>query len=403
MINDPDQWDQFNQQGVGLTGDKSTKVRDIAQPSSQYSKVLQGAGYLGAMKNLARGRFMPAAFAYGGMSGAGVADMALNPAGTAAQTAVDTRWLGKARMNDQFQKVPSFWDQAKRLKKSHQFDEDAYQVRLRQVSQARTLVKLAEAAVAYQASTEGGWCVSGSATKASSASRVKVSSPLDPRANVRVEKREGWVPLRGLDGEKTSAPVPPPGLGKQWSDAIKGLFKRDNVDRSMRENLSPKAVGEGFKSFMGSAPVRYAKIPLGLLALGGLGAGLSRYNEYSHSKGADERFGMTLDALRQNEGFREYGDLLDPETEEGQETLPQVRKGFDIIDKYAPDVAADPLLSAQFTEAFVRGVEGQGFMTADQYTQRVQDAVSLQNALDKRDQSGLATHGQNLLNLLVKD
>jgi hypothetical protein len=78
-------------------------------------------------------------------------------------------------------------------------------------------------------------------------------------------------------------------------------------------------------------------------------------------------------------------DMIDPNSEAGKLTIPKVREGFDVLDRYAPDVSSDPQLASQFVESLVAGVDTEGVaMSPAEYSQHVEQALSLQNAIDKR-------------------
>lgn len=246
-------------------------------------------------------------------------------------------------------------------------------------------------------------------SKIKTSGKIVLSSPLQKEASYSAVFREMAnkppFPVPGLEGGGALAGMwknrptwaGGPTTSKRILDGLKDLVVRDELVM----NASGVPIGRK-KTLLPGMTGKLLRIPVALGGLVALNAGVRAYQDRKHRSTSDERFEQALNVLRTDDGFnREFSDLIDPNTEEGQMVLPRVREGFDIIDRYAPTVAADPKLAAQFTESFVRGVGGDGVMTPDQYSQRVESAIALQNSIDKRKDTTIFGSFGSMLGQLV--
>ena len=228
----------------------------------------------------------------------------------------------------------------------------------------------------------------------SSSGKVVISSPLEKRANFTPVLREAinMTPYGtpGLGG----------GLGEAWKNRPEALGGRPGWMKNVvdlknllsREELIVNASGVpvGRKTtFLPGMAGKLLRVPVAIGGLVAINSGLNYYQKKKREAGADARFETAINTLRNDESFRQnYLELVDPNTETGMMVLPKVRKGFDVLDRYAPDVAEDPELASQFVESLIAGVDQGGVaMSPSEYAQHVEQAVSLQNAIDKRNKS----------------
>lgn len=104
---------------VGLGSLEVNDVRQFVTPSQTYQNALMGLGGYSALSRVGKGRgLMSAVGALGGLHTAGMADATFNPASATAQTQVDTKWLGNARLNDILEQPYSFRRGISMLKRS---------------------------------------------------------------------------------------------------------------------------------------------------------------------------------------------------------------------------------------------------------------------------------------------
>jgi hypothetical protein len=224
-------------------------------------------------------------------------------------------------------------------------------------------------------------------------SKVVISSPLEKRANFNAVLREsvGMTPYEvpgmgggGLFSEAWKNRPAAVGGKPKWMHTAAGL-----KDLLMRDELVVNASGVPVgrnRTFLPGMPGKFLRIPLALGGLMALNAGVQSWQDKRHAEGADARFESALTSLRNDEMFRDsHLDMIDPNSEAGKLTIPKVREGFDVLDRYAPDVSSDPQLASQFVESLVAGVDTEGVaMSPAEYSQHVEQALSLQNAIDKR-------------------
>lgn len=380
------------------------QVGDQVQNSYGYGLALQGLDAWSGLRQLGRGFKSPlgAALSFAGMGVAGGSDAAFSPAKMQAQTAADTSWLGNARENDSFQGTPTFWSKkSMRRVEGAEIPDHEWQ----------RLGRATDAVAGRHLALGGGFKLVARPGVKLSGGVTKISSPLQKEASLVPALRESMnmnaFPLPGASfadklvdtvryrPESLGGPSKGKALAMQTGEVLKSLLVSNNIVT----NASGMPIGVQ-KEYLPGLTGKLLRIPLAIGGLMAINAGIGAVSDFRRKRTADNRFDAALERLRNDEAFADYGDLLDPESEVGKETLPKIREGFEVLEKYSPTVAEDPKLAAQFLESFARNAEGFG-LTGDQYLQSVRGTVALENEID-RQKSKVSPMGQ-LLGTLVSN
>jgi hypothetical protein len=365
-------------------GSKPVDVRGEATPTRTYTDLLTGASMLGGIRTLTRGGMLGGAFGLAGMGPITMMDYAFKPAAWEAQTRADTRWLNNASINDDA--TPYSFRNKKASAPRPLAPPDP-----RVVADLTHIVKLAHIGAAYEAACAGaGELVPRGGAKLSGV--VKISSPLEKRANLKAILREnaGMAPYS----------IPRQSIGSALGDAFKyrpeavggpGSLKRKGMkigdllkDLAVRKETVVNAAGVPIAQnthVLPGMPGKLLRVPLALGGLLAIAKGADWWQDKTRRSTSDKRFDQTVNTLRRDDGFaQEFSMALDP-AEEGNK-IQVAREAFDILDTYAPSVTRDKRLTAQFMANLLRG-EG-GHLTGQQYLSQVKDAVDMQNRMDQK-------------------
>jgi len=422
MFLDPQQAQQFSDPRLGLSGNRPTNVKDVAQASQPYKTALYGAGIYEGISSLAKGRMLGGIGGFLGMGAiTGGADWLTNPAGNTAQTKVDTSWLSAARANDLLEGMPSFRRQPKQSARRvhmaapprHPLAQVRAKTSMEKISAKRAfgIQLLFEAAATREAFDAGAVKLIPSDNVKMSGTKIVISSPLEKRANFQAVVNE----TLGKQPYTTPGLAGPSALAKAWANRPEMLGGKPRWQRNLEKikdlitkdelivNASGVPIGRK-RTLLPGMPGRLARIPLAIGGLYAINAGAQYVVNKRRMRGADARFENALTALREDPNFQQdYLPLIDPNGELGKSTLPSVRNAFNVLDKYAPDVTDDPNLAANFLQTIVAGKDEYGVaMTPHEYAQHTEQAINLQNAMSRRKDKTIFDNVGSMLGRLIE-
>lgn len=387
----------------GVTGDKSVDVRKAVVPSKGYTNTVLGSGALFALRNAARGKSKTRVLAsMMGVNPVGLLDTVGNPVASTMQSRADVNWLRSSRVNDRLQ--PSTFSFNKSSDENAMSTPSAVPVTVHTYSahQARSAYNTFKLSAALHAT-----CLRGvrflptepmEKTASGDPVRVKISSPLEKRSNLKAVLRETQgkmpydIPGTSRGGVLSDAWKNRPEFmgGPSKGQKILGSLKEFLVQDQMVYNASGVPV-ERKKVFLPGMLGKMLRVPLAVGGLAGMNALYQGAQDKKHRASSESRFQSTLQELR--DGNTRVGDQLNPDQVDLEDPddvdafknrMQTVRHGFDILDTHAKTVAKDPKLAAGFLEGFLAGdVDGEGVLNPDEYMSQVRGVVDLNASIER--------------------
>lgn len=382
---------------VGL-GRRPQPVGDTVQNSYGYQTLLNAAGIYAGVRGLSRGSGgLGSVMNIAGMGIPAGLDFMVGPAKAQAQSTVDRAWLRNSLANDD---KTDPWGSVRKGSMKQRTPEPT--LSLDAALRIRALVKASQS---LRAAVEGRYVLVPKHPGLQKESSPIVS-PLDKRSNLSAILRdsigEAPYPIPGqgaLDSladavrfrpQLLGGPSGPERIGMKALDLAKGLLVQDNytlnasgVPIQKTTTLLPGMVG------------KIARLPLALGALLAVQQGYSAFDRWNTERKSEGRFNEALNALRTSPGFREYNEYLDESTPEGREAIESLRGGFNMLNRYAPEVAKDPQIAGHYLESFTRGMEGRG-ISPGEYTNLVREAVQLNASISQGAEPRVGALGTTL-------
>jgi hypothetical protein len=158
-------------------------------------------------------------------------------------------------------------------------------------------------------------------------------------------------------------------------DFLKGLLGREEIVTNQFGNV----IGSN-RRFLGGPLGMAVKLPAALLALHGLNKAFVAREKSKQQGREGKNFKAAFGVVTNNDMFlnsdagRAYQDYPEEFTRAAQE-------GFHILNKYAPSVAADPKLAAEYLSRLARDVHMEA--TGEEYLNTVQDALKLEEQMQR--------------------
>jgi len=242
----------------------------------------------------------------------------------------------------------------------------------------------------------------------------KAASRHDVRVNALRQKVSAMVPgpsgppspPGGLGGSPPGppAPLPGPNNAKAASGGAWNWLESALANRKVTREINPQTGAvDSIKVLEEAFPLRGALKTLGLLAAvpaSAIGINALYRNSVKRQRARQEEsaFESAMDLIENDPHFLK-GDAALMQRELGDQFRPVARRGFATVNRYAPTVASDPALAAEFMTRLMPETFG-GMMTGDAYLARIEQLAKMENSIQKNEPSLASPLGSLFSSLL---
>jgi hypothetical protein len=176
------------------------------------------------------------------------------------------------------------------------------------------------------------------------------------------------------------------------------------ANRKVTREINPQTGAvDSIKVLEEAFPLRGALKTLGLLAAvpaSAIGINALYRNSVKRQRARQEEsaFESAMDLIENDPHFLK-GDAALMQRELGDQFRPVARRGFATVNRYAPTVASDPALAAEFMTRLMPETFG-GMMTGDAYLARIEQLAKMENSIQKNEPSLASPLGSLFSSLL---